>query len=542
MTAPHKSQRHMTLALAALAGAASVALSGSAGWFLASATIMGAAGPAVAHAFNFLAPSAAVRFFALTRTLSRYGERVVGHDAVLAESARLRPRLFLALARAHAHQAELSAVGDIDARAMRDVEAVEADLVQVKAPAAAAWGGAIAAAFALAFVGIVETFIVALAFAAAFWVAPLLSSKLTSVAGAEVVGQRARLRAMSAALEKGGAEIRSLGAAPAVLAMLDALGNDIEARETAIARSAALVAAFTGGVWLVALLLMIVSAFAHGADPAALIAAILASLALAEQASTQAEIGARKQERAQACARVDEILAAEGATVLHHPPKMPWRVTVRDFAALGDTGRPLRPGLSLAVNPGEIAVITGRSGVGKSTLLRVLLGQRAPHAGEVRIGGELPEARGDLAMLMAYAPQAANLLSGTVRENLQLGAPDADDASMWQALRRANIDAAVEQAGGLDLEISALGEGFSGGESRRLALARAFVSARPVLLLDEPSEGLDAAAEAIVAQSIRAYVREHPERLAIVVTHRPALKSMGDLCVDLDAGGATPVH
>lgn len=102
MTANMMSLRRLTLALAALAGGASVALSGVAGWFLASAAIMGAAGPAIAHAFNFLAPSAGVRFFALTRTLSRYAERVVGHDAVLAESARLRPRLFLALARNHA--------------------------------------------------------------------------------------------------------------------------------------------------------------------------------------------------------------------------------------------------------------------------------------------------------------------------------------------------------------------------------------------------------------------------------------------------------
>jgi ABC-type transport system involved in cytochrome bd biosynthesis fused ATPase/permease subunit len=141
-------------------------------------------------------------------------------------------------------------------------------------------------------------------------------------------------------------------------------------------------------------------------------------------------------------------------------------------------------------------------------------------------------------MLIAYAPQAAHLLSGTVRENLQLGAPAADDASMWQALRRANIDLAVERAGGLDVEISALGEGFSGGEARRLSLARAFVSARPVLLLDEPSEGLDAASEALVAGAIRSYVDERPERLAIVVTHRQALKGIGDLCVDLDAGAA----
>lgn len=538
MSGDMKFARRLTLALAALAGAASVSLSAAAGWFLASAAIMGALGPAVAYAFNFLAPSAAVRFFALTRTLARYAERVIGHDAVLAESAHLRPRLFLALARRHAREAVLSAVGDIDARVMRDLEAIEAELVQVKAPAAAAWGGAIAALFALAFVGVVEAMSVTLAFAAAFWGAPALANRLMSAVWGDVVSQRGRLRAMSAALEKGGAEVRTLGAAPVVLAMMEACGRDIEATERAMARAGAIVAALTGVLWIAALLLVILSAHAQGADAAALTASVLASVALSEQTLAQADIGARKQERAQARARVDEILAEEGATALCEQPKPPWGVTVRDFAALGDNGRPLRAGLSFSAHPGEIVVITGRSGAGKSTLLRVLLGQRAPHAGDVRLGGQLPQARADLAMLIAYAPQAAYLLSGTVRENLQLGAPAADDASMWQALRRANIDLAVERAGGLDVEISALGEGFSGGEARRLSLARAFVSSRPVLLLDEPSEGLDAASEALVAGAIRSYVDERPERLAIVVTHRQALKGIGDLCVDLDAGAA----
>lgn len=541
MSGDLKLARRLTLALAALAGAASVSLSAAAGWFLASAAIMGALGPAVAYAFNFLAPSAAVRFFALTRTLARYGERVIGHDAVLAESAQLRPRLFLALARRHARAAVLSALGDIDARVMRDLEAIEAELVQVKAPAAAAWGGVIAALLALAFVGVAQALIVALAFAMVFWGAPFLANRLISAVWADVVGARGRLRAMSAALEKGGAEVRTLGAASAVLAMMDGCGRDIEASERAMARAGAVAAALTGVVWTAALLLVILSAHAQGADTAALTAAVLASVALSEQTLAQAEGGARKGERAQARARVDEILAEEGATAPCEQPKPPWGVTVRDFAALGDNGRPLRSGLSFSASPGEIVVITGRSGAGKSTLLRVLLGQCAPHAGEVRVGGQFPQARADLAMLVGYAPQAAHLLSGTVRENLQLGAPAADDASMWRALERANIDLAVKRAGGLDVEISALGEGFSGGEARRLSLARAFVSARPLLLLDEPSEGLDAATEAFVAGAIRAYVDERPERLAIVVTHRQALKAMGDLCVDLDAE-APAVH
>lgn len=381
-----------------------------------------------------------------------------------------------------------------------------------------------------------------MAFAAAFWGAPFLANMLTSAPAGEIVRKRARLRALSAALERGGAEIQTLGAAQAVLVMVDAMSRDIEVKEVAIARAGASSAALARGAWLAALLLLMFCAHVQGADTAALTAAVLASLALNEQTSALAEVGARRQERATARARVDEIMTEERASLPPRPPDMPWNVTVRDFAALGDNGRPLRPGVDLVVNPGEIAVITGRSGGGKSTLLRVLLGQRAPYAGKVDIGGVAPGARSDLAALIAYAPQASVLLAGTVRENLQLGAPGAGDAAMWRALRRADIDGAVAQAGGLDAEINPLGEGFSGGEARRLALARAFVSERPLLLLDEPSEGLDAAAEAIIADAVRTYVRERPGRLAIVVTHRQALQGIADTCVDLDAGSGAGVY
>lgn len=539
MSADAKSYRRLTLALAALAGASSVALVGSAGWFLASAAIVGAAGPAVAHAFNFLAPSAAVRFFALTRTLSRYAERVIGHDAVLAESAVLRPQLFLAFARRQAREPSLSALGDVDARVMRDVEAIEANLVQVKAPAAAAWGGFLAALFALLFVGPYQAVVVALAFGLVFWGAPYLASAVSDMSGLRVVQQRARLRELSVSLERGRDEVRTLGAAPTVLAMIDSVAAELEESEIAIARSGAFFTALVGAAWIAVIMLVMLSAHVQGADPAALVASVLASLALGEQVQARAEVGARLKERSHADARVASLLSEVPRDVSCAVPTWLPVVEVDHFAVLGDSGRPLRVGASFAANAGQIVVLAGRSGAGKSTLLRTLLGQRTSHAGVVRIGGAEADHQADFAQLIAYAPQHVALLPGTVRENLELGAPGADDARMWEALRRAHVDIVVAQAGGLEAAISALGEGFSGGEARRIGLARAFVSGRPLLLLDEPSEGLDPATEANVARSIRAYVDEAPGRLAIVVTHRPALKAIADIWVDLDDDPAT---
>lgn len=421
---------------------------------------------------------------------------------------------------------------------MRDVESIEADLVQVKAPVAAAWGGLLAALIALVFVGPYQAIIVALAFAFVFWGAPYLANAVNATSGLRVVQQRARLRELSVSLERGRDEVRTLGAAPAVLAMIASVAAEIEECEIAIARSGSLFAALIGAVWIAVIMMVVLSAHLQGADPAALVASVLASLALGEQVQTRSEVGARLQERSHAGARVASLLSEISRRVASAASTGSPVVEVREFAVMGDSGRPMRAGVSFVANAGEIAVLTGKSGAGKSTLLRTLLGHRTPHAGVVRVGGAEADHRADSAQLIAYAPQNITLLPGTVRQNLELGAPDADDARMWEALRRAHVEAVVAHAGGLDAVISALGEGFSGGEARRIGFARAFISGRPLLLLDEPSEGLDAATEANVMRSIRAYIDEAPGRLAIVVTHRPALKTIANVWVDLDDGAA----
>ena len=524
-------ERRLTLALAALAGAASVALSASAGWFLASAALFGAMGPAAAYAFNFLAPSAAVRFFALLRTLTRYGERVVGHDAVLGESARLRPRLFLALARDRSGRGGLSAMGDVDARVMRDVEAAEAMLVQVKAPLAGALGAMAAAAFAVIFAGIGAALAVLLGFAFAAWGAPSLARVLGRKFSRAMVEDRARLRALSASLEAGLVEIQTLNATGAAEARLEHHARVLARCEMAAARAGALGNAAAGAVWIAALLVVLLAAQAGGADPAAIVAAVLACVVLSEQAAPLSEAGSRHAERVHALARVRALTETEApapASAMQSAPA----IAVSDFAALGDNGRPLRPGLSFTAGPGEIVVLAGRSGAGKTTLLRALLGHKARAQGEVRVDAS-PEC-------FAYLPQSIDLLPGSVRENLQLAAPGADDNALRAALRMAHVDEAVTRAGGLDARIGAQGEGFSGGESRRIALARAFASGRSILLLDEPSEGLDAALEADIAKAIRAYVAAEKARCAIIVSHRDGPRDLADRIVDFDRVAPLP--
>ncbi|KUN10294.1 ABC transporter [Streptomyces yokosukanensis] len=195
--------------------------------------------------------------------------------------------------------------------------------------------------------------------------------------------------------------------------------------------------------------------------------------------------------------------------------------------------------VSFTVEPGETVALVGPSGAGKSTLLNVLLGFVEPGEGRVRIGGA------DLADLdveqwrsrIAWVPQRPHLYAGTIAENVRLARPDADDAAVRQALRDAGalefVDALPE---GAETVLGEDGAGLSAGQRQRLALARAFLADRPVLLLDEPTAALDGATEAGVVAAVR---RLAAGRTVLLVVHRPALLEVADRVVRLES--AEPV-
>ncbi|MEU7026649.1 thiol reductant ABC exporter subunit CydD [Streptomyces sp. NPDC046275] len=205
------------------------------------------------------------------------------------------------------------------------------------------------------------------------------------------------------------------------------------------------------------------------------------------------------------------------------------RVTVRH------PGRavPSLDAASLTVEPGETVALVGPSGVGKSTLLDVVLGFTTPEEGTVRVGGA------DLTTLdldawrsrIAWVPQRPYLFAGTIAENVRLARPEASDEEVRRALRDAGADGFVaELPDGAATLLGEDGAGLSAGQRQRLALARAFLADRPVLLLDEPTAALDGATEAAVVDAVR---RLSAGRTVLLVVHRPALLAVADRVVRL---------
>jgi ATP-binding cassette subfamily C protein CydC len=492
--------------LAALVAAASVLLLGLSGWFISAAALAGAAGPAAAAGFNYMLPSAAIRLLAILRTGGRYGERLIGHDAALRALARVRPALFLALATSPPAIAMALSTGEATARVVGDVDMLEADLVR----GSARWGMLAALACGVALLLLAGTGPAlaaaagtALAVLGARWLATALAGR-----GRQVPRAAGQLKDEVAAMLSASAELRAYG-------LEDWAAARIAERSQALALAQQRTTAGAGWFDLLqagATGLAAVSALAL-ADAANLPMAALAALGAAMTVDGAAAY-ARGLERGgatrEAETRLDAMLLPTATTapaghLLAYPPSI--RLTAHSAVTL---------------LPGMLVGLAGPSGCGKTTLLETLLHLRVPVPGEILLGGtDLAElSPGAARRCFSFLPQDMALLAGSVRDNLLLAAPDADDAALWDALRDAALEERIVRLpGGLDGWLGENGARLSGGERRRLALARALLHPAPWLLLDEPTEGLDAKTEALVLNRLRARLKARGQG-ALIVSHR----------------------
>lgn len=497
------------VSLAALAaGVALMTLSGG----LVAGVAVGAGLAAAPFALRVLGPA---------RVILRYLERLLSHDALFRALADLRVWFFRGLARHGAGGLGFRHAGDALARLVNDVEALDGVYLRVMLPLAGAvvllpvlvvllsrggWGLALG---------------VAVLFALAAFVLPLRAARVAAAAGDRLAAAAGGLRVACLDALQGMREVRVFAAEGRVLATVQAREAVLLAAQHDLAGRAAWAGAAALLCGQAAILAVLARAGAH---PAAIALLLFVTVAAFEAVGGLPRAGVAAGQAVAAARRVLE--AAEGPPPVAdpvQPARLPAGNTLR-FEGVRFAWAPDRPpvfdGLTLEVPQGSRVALLGPSGAGKSTLAALALKVAAPQQGRVLLGGtdiaDLPAAA--VRARIGWLSQATHLFDDTVRANLLLARPDADDAALWGALEAAQIAEAVRTLPGrLDGWVGESGARLSGGQGRRLALARALLSPAPVLILDEPCAGLDAETERAFLTTLNAVAEG---RSLVLIAHR----------------------
>jgi ATP-binding cassette subfamily C protein CydC len=514
------------IAAATVTVLAGIALLGLSGWFITATAIAGL-GVATAIVFDVFAPAAGIRFLAIVRTGARYLERLVTHDATLAILAALREKLFRSWARPAAANALLKRPARLLFRLTADIDALDSLYLRVVVPIGAALATALVAGLALALMHPLFGLAVALVLLIVGLSLPLLAARRSEMPMRRRAKGTEALRARTVDLVAGQTELLMAGRMQAqndalvradrYVAAADRTLNRVEIRTGAglgVAHAGLLAGGLIGAGWLV-------QSGTIGAPVAAL--AMLVILGAMEPFAALRR-GAMELGRTILAARRVGPQLREGASITGLPtPPDGVAVELRNLSVRHeDAAIDALKAINLTVEAGERVAIVGTSGAGKSTLFNLL-------------AGEIPAMDGSAYVVASsLLTQRTELFQDSLRDNLRLAKPDADDTTLMQALHTAGLGEFVEiLPAGLDTMLGEGGFGLSGGQARRLALARLFLSESSLWLLDEPTEGLDAATAEDVLTRLRTQAGGHT---LLVATHIQREARICDRIIVLNQG------
>ena len=527
--------------LGGIATTSGIALTAASGWLIVRASQR----PVILLLFTAIV---AVRAFGMARPAFRYWERLVSHDAALADLADRRTTAYQRLIPLTPARLGRRGRADLLTGVVDDLTDVVDAQVRVSVPIISALVAAAVATIVAAMLSAVAGIVIS---AMAILTAPILvlGWRLETGSQQALLRARAEVARVTALVSGNASELQAIGATNQAQTWLVTAHADLsraanrQSRGRAVAAGLLLLLTAAGTVAMTAAILPGVAA-AISTPVAALL--LLTPIALGDAFSTLPD-AVRALARSQASAvRLTALLDqhsavnANGNRPLATTTGIPPRICVNALTAAWSGTTPQVGPLDLQIRPGTRLAITGPNGCGKSTLLAVLARTLDPTGGSYQLGEQdaVTLKLGQARKVFAVLDDEPHLFGSTLRANLKLARPGAADLDLIDALDRAGLATwFTELDQGLDTLIGTRGRGVSGGERARLALARALLSQRPVLLLDEPAAHLDhATAEAVIGDLTRSATKQS----VIMVSHRRDGLAGFDHIIDLSMQTADP--
>ncbi|PSV32416.1 cysteine/glutathione ABC transporter ATP-binding protein/permease CydC [Photobacterium sp. GB-72] len=527
----------MLLGLATILAA--ISLLTLSGWFIAASAV---AGLTIAReTFNYMLPGAGVRGFSMARTAGRWGERVVSHNATFKLLADLRLFFFRKLTPLiPGRQANLRDA-DLLNRLVADVDAMDHIYLRLVSPLVIGVLGIAAITAFLSWFDPTIGLTLGGILLSLMFILPILFYHLGKRNGEQLTVAKANYRVKLLDWLQGHAELLLFNAEPRYRQQAEAEQDQLLAAQRKMASLTGLangmLMAATGWTLVVILWIAADGIGGHAPDPFVAMVAF-ATMASFEMMMPVAGAFQYLGQTITSAKRLNEIIEATPDTIFdpngyHGDAQGELKIENVSYTYYGSTQTVVK-NVSIDLKQGEKLALLGRTGCGKSTLLQLLTRSWDPQQGQISIDGKpLPTwSESALRKAITVVNQRVDIFNGSLRENLVLAKPNGTDAEFTEALIQVGLSTLLEEKG-LDTWLGEGGRQISGGERRRLGIARALLHDAPILLMDEPTEGLDRRTE----QQILALLLEHAkDKTVLFITHRlVGLDQMDQICL-MDEG------
>lgn len=521
------------LSLAILTLFASVFLLSLSGWFLASTAAAGVAG---LYTFNYMLPAAGVRAAAIVRTASRYAERLVDHNTTFKILAYLRTLAFRKILPLSANQLAQYQKADLLNRFIVDIDALDHLYLKLFSPIVTALIIIVMLFVGLSYINLPIALIISVILTITLLAIPVIFYHAGKQLGKTLAKQQSEYRALLINYLQGQAELTLFNAQDRYRVKLDQLESDWlyhqQKQSTLVALSSALVVLIAG--FLTLLVLWLITHYTLSPLVALFVFVCLASSEILAPIPTAfiflGQVLASAKRTTALFNQTPDIKFTEQGKVIDLTTaklqfnEISFSYPNQPFAVLNH--------FSLTIEAGKHIGLIGKTGCGKSTLLNLVTRTWDPTSGNIFIN-ETPINQLDeptLRKVIAVVPQVITIFSDTLRKNLLIGDPKASDQQLIDVLQQVELSKLLSTEHGLDLPLGQGGRSLSGGEIRRIGIARALLHNSPLVLMDEPTESLDQQTEQQIIQLIKQTCQN---KTLLMVTHRLTDNPLFDQVIEL---------